>query len=293
MSRDIAAIIEAKRAALALGNTGNTNLNPVNNFNTNEANAMSTETTIETNAVVIKATPLTDSQAVKAELAKKGEVMNGDFKAYHNQLPIAEIEGTRIVKCLYMAAKTGENKGKRMNENSFVRIPTKHLSEAIIINKITELAPFVLSYFQDIEDSIIKESHKKGSLQVFLGGLNLEQITDFLEAKGAGGRLNKERIEQWFDDEVSESLTMLFAEKMGLDENSDDSKYIRLQVIVNSYKGKFAGLSSPKCYYPEADCEAMIKVITSCELEDSLLGARFITRLKAMNNKEDDLLFSL
>ena len=237
----------------------------------------------------VQTTPFTDGQAMEAELAKLGETL-GDFKAYDSQLPIAEVKGTRIVKCLYQVNKDG----KKAQDNSYVRIPCKHLTEEHVVSRITELAPFVLGFLQTEEDLQIKDLHRKGGLNVHTEYLNLDKIIEALEAKQISGRLNKDMIESWFTDKLEDSLAILFADKMGLSDSSSKEEFNKLELVLGAYKAKFASLASPKVFIKEQDCEAMVNVIKQAEGENiSLIGSRFITKLESMGKKIEETLFSL
>jgi hypothetical protein len=237
--------------------------------------------------------PFSNGEEMRAELAKFGENL-GDFKAYDSQLTIAEIKHTRIVKCLYKAVKNAAgNLVDSKFVSSYVRIPTKHLSEEHIIANIAELAPYVLSYLQGIEDAMIKDSHKAGLGRVYCEGLSLAKLIEKLEESDSSSRLTKEKIELWFDDVIQDALGAKFAAKMGLSENSSEQELEKLELILNAYKAKFSSLAGGKTFIKEADCLAMIAVITNCEAEETSLGARFIVRLEKMNMKEEDLLLAL
>ncbi len=241
-------------------------------------------------ASTIKATPHTNGLGVAEELEKLGEVL-GQFKAYDSQLPITEIKGTRIVKCLYQLNPKTKTKAQ---ENAYVRLPTKHLTEEHIVSRITELSPYVLAMLQEVEDKKIKEEHKNGACQVFTDYLTLDGIIELLEASSESSRLNKDKIEAWFSDKLEDTLAELFGAKMGISENSSEHDILKLAQVINAYKAKFATLVSPKAYLKEEDCLAMIRVIESVEeAKNSVLGARFIAKLGAMNSKVDDLLLSL
>ena len=214
----------------------------------------------------------------------------GKFKAYDNQLTIAEIEGTRIVKCLYQANK----EGVKLADNSYVRIPTTHLTEELIVNRVAELTPYILSYMQSIEDLAIKNDHKAGGLSVYTENLSIDKIVEALESSEAGSRLNKEKIEAWFTAEVESPLSELFAAKLGIDLASpDETKLIKLEQVLTSYKAKFASLASGKTYIKEDDCAAMISVVESVGADKSLIGCRFVARLGKMMTKVDDTLMML
>lgn len=257
----------------------------------NNASMMQANTGVNADASVdIKPTPLTNSLGVKEELEKLGEKL-GEFRAYDSQLPIAEIAGTRIVKCLYQINPKTKTKAQ---ENAYVRLPTKHLTEEHICARVVELSPYILGWLQEQEDKEIKDLHKKGGLQVYTEYLSLDKIIEVLEAASESSRLNKEKIETWFTDKLEAELAELFGAKMGLNESSSEHEVNKLVLVLAAYKAKFAQLASPKSYLKEEDCLAMIKVIQSVdEARDSILGIRFVSKLGEMNKKVDDLLLAL
>jgi hypothetical protein len=224
-----------------------------------------------------------------SELAALGEVL-GKANPYDSQLPLADIAGTRIVKCLYQVNK---KTGKKAAENTYYRIPCKHLTEELIVERIAELSPYVLAWMQEVEDKEIKGYHSQGGIDYHVDGLSIDKIIEALEASEQGARLNKEKIEAWFVAEVQDSLAVAFAEKLGLNEQSSEEQLSKLEMVLNAYKAKFASLASGKTFIKEADCIAMVAVITKAAAQDSLLGARFIKRLGSMKKKEDELLLSL
>ena len=220
------------------------------------------------------------------------------FKEYDSQLAIPEVSGTRIIKCLYqISPKTG----KKVRENSFIRIPSDHINEEAVVSNIEELAPFIVTFLQDKEDIIIKESHKNGALNVFTPNLSIASILEYLEENETSGRLNKEMITAWFKECIEENLTSLFAAKLGIDEHSDESKLVKLAAVINAYKMKLESLASPKVSFKPEDCAALIGVISKADNKiiadvansGSVLGKRFIKKLEVMQTKTEDCLLSL
>lgn len=232
--------------------------------------------------------PTSGTELLATTLKELGETL-GTPKPYDSQLPIADIDGTRIVKCLYQKVKGGA----AARNNTYYRIPVAHLTEELVVARITELSPYVLSYLQELEDKEIKEYHKKGGIAVRVDSLSLDKIIEALEVSEAGARLNKEKIEAWFVAELQDNLAVAFAEVMGLDERSTEEELNKLEMVLAAYKAKFASLAGGKTYIKEDDCKAMIAVVCKAGAQDSLLGKRFIARLEGMKNKEDDLLLSL
>jgi len=236
--------------------------------------------------------PYSDSVERNNMLEELGEKL-GEFKPYDSQLPLADIIGTRIVKCLYQAATSGANKGKKAQENAYVRIPTKHLTDERVMDNIAELVPFITSWLQDIESGMIKENHRKGILRVATDYLDISKLIDHLEETASSSRLNKVMIEEWFDKTIADSLAVKFASKLGLDEHSSEQELERVELVLTAYRAKFSSLASPKIFIKESDCLAMVNVIKECNADDSLLGSRFIMKLGKMSEKQEDLLLSL
>lgn len=256
-------------------NTLTLNSLTANNASTNNANLITTHS---------------DSVPMNEQLALLGEKL-GEFKAYDSQLVIPEIEGTRIIKCLY---QTNKKTGEKLQENSYCRVATKHLTEEHILARVAELTPYVLSWLQEIESSMIREQHKKGGLSVFPASLSLDKLIEHLDTIGESSRLNKEKIGAWFISSVQDDLAVLFAAKMGLTEQSSEEEVARLELVLGAYKVKFESLASGKVFIKEDDCKAMLAVITGIELaRDSLIGVRFSARLNKMMTKEDETLLSL
>jgi hypothetical protein len=244
------------------------------------------------NAAPVVEDSFTRKEAMRVELAKLGEVL-GEFKPYDSQLPVSEIKGTRVVTCLYKAVKRDGVLVPSEFSNTYVRVPVSHLTEKLVIEQASELAPFVLAYLQGIEDAMIKDGHKSGLTRVYTDGLSIARLIEKLEESSNTGRLNKERIKQWFDAEVAEVLAVKFAAKMGLDENSSEAELSKLDAVLAAYSGKFESLAGGKAFIKEQDCLAMIGVIKTCQLEDDNLGSRFLVRLENMTKKEEDLLLAL
>lgn len=216
------------------------------------------------------------------------------WKEYDSQLAIPEVAGTRIVKALYQVSpKTG----KKARENSYVRIPTVHLTEDMIVARVAELSPYFLGFLQGVEDTVLKNAHKEGALNVFAPSLTIDALIEHLEASEAGQRLNKEKIGAWFDASISSYLLVAFMAKMGVSEETiQPEQAARLEQVLGAYKAKFESLAGGKAAIKEEDALSMVGVIEKAAEEagaSTAIGTRFIARLKAMSAKDEELLMAL
>lgn len=220
----------------------------------------------------------------------------GKFYPYDSAIELPEMEKNRIVRCMYRNAEGTKN--PKVSE--YVYIPD-HISDSIVEENLTELMPYIVSYLQSIEDAEIKKNHSAG-ISLYVDGLSIAKIIDLLEASEAGQRLTKEKIEEWFDEELSSHVGNLFAAKLGIDLNlsgeelAEVENFDKLIKVIQAYKNKFSSLAGGKTVLPKADCESMMRLLEMVEQESgkmTQLGSRFIKRLNKMAQNDDDLLLSL
>lgn len=216
------------------------------------------------------------------------------FRPYDSQLAIPVGDGQRLVKCLYKVAKTGANAGKAAGINSYITVPENHLDESVMVENAAMLAPYMSAYFQGVEDGIIKEHHKNGGKGFGDTFLSLAKILEHLDDAGQGNRLNKEKIEAWFNSDMREPLLVAFADKMGVGEVPTEAELAKLEQVTAVYRAKFASLASGKTAYRKEEAELMQKALEVTEVLDTNLGARFYGRLEKMKSAtSNDLLMSL
>lgn len=220
---------------------------------------------------------------------EKANLELGVFYPYDATVGVPEIEGCRAVKCLYKASKDG----KKENENSFVLIPTAHLTDELVAARIDELAPYLTGYLQGVEDTDIKAQHKKNASRIYTEYLSLDKIIEALEASEAGTRLNAEKIEKWFTDNLADSLILAFATKLGIEGEPTEEQIAKIEQVVNAYNKKFQSLAGGRTVLKENDCKAMVIAIRAADADSTVLGRRFIARLEGMKEIEEEVLLSL
>lgn len=227
------------------------------------------------------------------EVAAVDGVDTNAFRPYDSQLPVPELDGFRTVKCLYKVAKTGKNAGKAAAENSYIRVADSITLETVT-SRITELAPYVVSYLQEQEAQIIRKLHVSGMTLLSPRQYGLDRVLEVLEEAGLSQRLNKEQIEEWFTAEMADGLLVAFADKMGVTDTPTEAEAAKLTTIIGVYKGKFGSLASGKTHYREEEADMLLKALEVTGAGDTALGARFTARLEKMKvNTGDDLLLSL
>lgn len=206
-----------------------------------------------------------------------------DYDAKH--APTAS-DGNRIAKCLYRS----DNKEARTN--SYVEVPS--FTEAEVTDQLVVLMPHLITYLETVQDGIIKGYHTSSYTEVFESAIKLNAVIDKLESAGEG-RLNKEQVFSWFDETMKDSLTVAFADKMGLSDEPSEAEEERLTAIVDAYRTKLGALAGGKSRFMPEECVRLQQAIDVAEADETPLGARFMQRLEKMQEPEqaDELLISL
>lgn len=216
-------------------------------------------------------------------------VLTFKFRPYDSQLPIEVATEQRTVKCLYKETKDG----KKAGENSYINIPTNHISEKVVIDRIQELAPYVVNFLQSEEDKLVKDAHKAGSLGFGTSWFSLEKVLEALDEAGQGNRLNAEKIEQWFTADMQDSLAVAFMEKLGMSDEPTQEELEKLVLITTAYKDKFKSLASGKTWYKPEECKLLQRALEVTGAKSSTIGERFYARLGKMQEASEDLLLAL
>lgn len=236
----------------------------------------------------------TEVAAATAQAAGQSQVVDGvdvnAFRPYDSQLPVPALAGYRIVKCLY---KRNPKTGTQAADNSYIRVPA-HITEEVVAARISELAPYLVSYLQAEEDKLIKERHTAGLDKLSPDFLTLDRIIAALETSGVSNRLNKEAIEAWFAESMHDALLVAFADKMDVSDTPTAEQTEKLDSILSVYRAKFGSLASGKTHYRVEEAEMLLKALEITGAGDSLIGGKFVARLtKMMSSTPTDLLLAL
>ena len=208
----------------------------------------------------------------------------------------AALSGQRLAKVGYKTTKDKET--KRV-------IPPKYPSICVSIPHIDTANDPFLKFRQDgAFDTIIKnalENAQDGivrSLYESSGGtlstigddeIGIVQCLAFIDAENNGGRLTKEFIGAWFDENVSENLSVVIAEKLGF-EDMNPEQMVVIGKHIAGYKGLFASLAGGKTVLEEKVVKQLQRALEVSSVEDDTaekLNKRLANMLKPAEKMED------
>lgn len=148
------------------------------------------------------------------------------------------ITGQRLAKIGYKQTEAMTKKGEIAPASVCASVP--HIAVADITENINRLMPYICTMLEAAQDGIIRSLYESGQHQL-IGiaddDISVSACVSYMAAEAAGDRLKKETIEQWFDSEVAENLTVFLAEKLGFDDLTPDN-----MAVVNRHVGIYRQL---------------------------------------------------
>jgi len=163
-----------------------------------------------------------------------------------------------------------------------------------VITDFTPWFPHLRTLMENAQDGIIKSLYESSNGQLTTVGddeIGYSAILAFLEAEANGGRMTKEFLVAWFNQELQDNLTVVIAEKLGFEElNEEQEKTVSKH--VNAYRELISSLAGGKTLLQETQVKSLQKVLELTANEDDETVKKLNLRLENMLKKEkiEDLL---
>ena len=154
------------------------------------------------------------------------------------------------------------------------------IADEEIQGNISALLPHVKAYLADVQDKVIRSLYESsGGTKTLVSNeeISVSACIGYLMSEGAGGKLSAELIEHWFDTEMKDNLTVVFADKLGFSELNDEQMET-VSCYLASYRALFAQVSATKNAPSKAQCENLRKVLEVAATETDV-GERIANRL--------------
>ena len=189
--------------------------------------------------------------------------------------------GQRLAKVGYKQTEAMTKKGEVAPPSVCVSVPP--VDPVQITANIDRLLPYIGTMIENAQDGIIRslyESAGHALIAVDDADISVSACISYLAAEAAGDRLKKDVIEQWFDSEVAENLTVFLAEKLGFTElTADNMKVVDKHVAI--YRGLIASLAGGKTILETKQINGCKKAISLSASADRI-AQRLTDRLIAM-----------
>lgn len=197
------------------------------------------------------------------------------------------LTGQRLAKVGYKSTKTNPAKFPSI----CVSVP--FVNNADIMENIDRLMPYIKDMVQNAQDGIVRSLYESsdGALSsVSDEDISVNSVINFLEAEQSGGRLTKEFLESWFDSQVKNNLTVIIADKLGFDLETDE-QVITTEKHVKVYRDLISSLSGGKTILTTVQMNGIERALEVSSVDDEVKN-KLVNRIKKMKEapKMEELL---
>ncbi len=209
------------------------------------------------------------------------------------------LSGQRLAKVGYKSTK----KAKARYPSVAVSVPPIEL-DSINDEQRSALNPYLVKILEDAQDGIIKSLYegKDGTLKTVRDEeISVDACIGYLKAESEGNRLTTELIGQWFDSELSDSLMVVLAEKLGfIPSDAQDGADIELTAdqttVVDKHlkvhKELFSSLAGGATILAEKQIKGLKNALQYAD-ERSLIAGKLMGRLESMERKTSEEFFGI
>jgi hypothetical protein len=189
--------------------------------------------------------------------------------------------GQRLAKIGYKQTAAMTKAGEIAPPSVCASVPQVSVDD--VRANIDRLLPYIGTMIENAQDGIIRSLYESAGhtlISVDDADISVSACISYLAAEAAGDRLKKEVIEQWFDSEVSENLTVFLAEKLGFSElTAENMKVVDKHVAI--YRALIASLAGGKTILETKQINGCKKAISLSASADRI-AQRLTDRLIAM-----------
>lgn len=152
------------------------------------------------------------------------------------------------------------------------------------------LMDYVAHCLMDVQDKMIRAVTDNGRNIITESDINAAAMVEYLEQTDENiGRISKDKIEQWFKDEMADTLLVAFANKLGVGDVPTPDEEKKLAQACKGYQDVFATLAAKNPVVDPKIGDRLIKAL------DMIPASAFSVRIrgiaeKAMKQAEVDLL---
>ena len=194
--------------------------------------------------------------------------------------------GQRLAKIGYKKTKDNPNP----MDSICISVPPVSL-EISDTKTLARLMPYIHGLLETAQDGIIRSLYESsgGTLQAVTDSeISIDSCINFLAAESAGERFSTEAITAWFNSGVSDSLTVLVADKLGFTDLTEDNMKV-IQKHVDNYLGickLLAGKNLTKNSLTQAQKNG-IRVCVKLDTSGSSVAQKIVNRLDDLEKKVD------
>lgn len=207
----------------------------------------------------------------------------------HNVVPF--VSGKSVAFKDQRLAKVGyksTTKNKAKFPSICVSIPP--VSDNMVTENVEKLIPYIRMMIEETQDKVIRGLYegKGGNLSSISDEeIGVDACIGYLEMETTGGRLTKEAVTDWFEENLADTLTVVLAEKLGFTGDTlTEGQTKEIGKYLAGYREVIGSLSGGKTFLQPAQIQGVRKAIGYVDPEDDI-AKKLTARLNNMEKKPE------
>ena len=196
------------------------------------------------------------------------------------------LSGQRLARAGFKLTEKMKQAGKTALPSVCASVP--HIDPAAVQMFWNDLLPHVGTMLEKAQDEILRAKYESSGGQCT--DLTDEEISipaclAFMNAESAGSRLSVESIGAWFDTALTDSLTVLIADKLGFDLSTPEQESV-VQKHVRNHRDVLAMLAGKNVILAPRQSAAITNMLDLAE-EDAM-HQKLTAKLTALMGKKEE-----
>jgi hypothetical protein len=201
------------------------------------------------------------------------------------------LSGQRLARAGFKLTEKMKAAGKTALPSVCASVP--QIDPAAVLVFVNDLMPHIGTMLEKAQDEILRAKYEaSGGTCTDLTDeeISIPQCIAFLNAENAGSRLSVESIGAWFDTSLTDSLTVLIADKLGFDLSTAEQESVVAKHVKN-HRDVLCMLAGKNVILAPRQSSAIKNMLDAAPDDSDAMHQKLTTKLAALNaKKEEDFL---
>jgi hypothetical protein len=201
------------------------------------------------------------------------------------------LSGQRLARAGFKLTEKMKAAGKTALPSVCASVP--QIDPAAVLVFVNDLMPHIGNMLEKAQDEILRAKYEaSGGTCTDLSDeeISIPQCIAFLNAENAGSRLSVESIGAWFDTALTDSLTVLIADKLGFDLSTAEQEST-VSKHVKNHRDVLCMLAGKNVILAPRQTQAIQNMLAAAPDDSDVMHQKLTAKLAALSaKKEEDFL---
>jgi len=182
--------------------------------------------------------------------------------------------------------------GFRLTSAAKARGETEKKPKAVSVPKMDwtgyygQFSDYLNACLDKLQEDTIRAKIEAGATTLSSNDYGARAMQDFLAEQASGGRLSKEMVGEWFNEELAPMALPIIVSKLGWNlDTLTENQGQKVQKVIAGLRDMVTALAGSKTHYTP---EQAVKLRVYVAMPEDAMSVRLVARLDAMLKKEEE-----